>query len=503
MNILSLLSLFKKENKSLNLPNSLAIKKLKSVASTNNLLLYENITLYHHTQSFFVPLLLLDPLRGIYLVEHKEWTYDELKKANIQKATNQISSEETLAFERAHDFLKKKFNELTHSDGVPIYNYLLMENLNSDEYKHLDISFAELLPHKKIFFSNSSQNEIKEKLENASAPSASFPTVENIIGNILIQYCIIDNHNDLHLATKEQMDFIDSKISGHCVLSALSGSGKTSCVLLHAILEKLKNQKTKIIIVEPTTLSCDILKKKLLDIIEHAIIELDITSIEILTPIELLNMHLAKLGKETLRDKISVDALLMNKKFNIADIIICDDSDFMPLDFLSYVKHIQKKSNLLLVTNTNSNEETYLFSKTFRNKNENVFFHKTNPHAKAMHIISNLLKKNEAKEILVVSNSLSKEKLKDDLESFIRDKAVLLDSSQNLIDQDLNHLLLATYMDINGINAKFVILLDVCFAPRKELKYAFNLCEEAVYVLYEDECEQLNKLRNNFEDNKN
>ena len=146
MNLSSIFSLFKKKPKTRKLPDSLLIKKLKEVSKNNGLSIYENITIYHHTQSFFIPLLILDPTRGIYLFEYKEWSYDDLKNATVSKATNQDSSNKSLAYQKTHDFIKQKFNELTHNDGVPIYNYLLMENLNSDEYKHLDDSFKELLP---------------------------------------------------------------------------------------------------------------------------------------------------------------------------------------------------------------------------------------------------------------------------------------------------------------------------------------------------------------------
>ena len=38
-----------------------------------------------------------------------------------------------------------------------------MENLNLDQYKHLDSSFHELLPEDKIMFNDSSQESILQK----------------------------------------------------------------------------------------------------------------------------------------------------------------------------------------------------------------------------------------------------------------------------------------------------------------------------------------------------
>ncbi len=89
---------------------------------------------------------MLDSLRGLYLFESKEWTYGELKKADIQKAQKQENSNDTLAYENTQNIIKQKFNELTHNDGVPIFNYLLMENLTADEYEYLKVIFCFLSP---------------------------------------------------------------------------------------------------------------------------------------------------------------------------------------------------------------------------------------------------------------------------------------------------------------------------------------------------------------------
>jgi len=495
MNLSIFKSFFPKEKKKLTLPESLLIKKLKSVAHENNLLIYENITIYHHAMSYYIPLIILDTDRGIYLFEHKEWSYDELKSAKVEKATSQTSSSNTLAFEKSHEIIRQRFNELTHDDGVPIFNYLLMENLNADEYEHLDVSFQKLLPKHKVMFSNSSDKSILQKLENSPLSEKRLPRSADIIGSILVQHCITDNNNQLNLCSAEQMNFINATITGHSTLKAPAGSGKTNALLLKVILEKLQNEKKKIIIIKPTILSCDILKKKLLNIIEHAIIEIDLTTIEIITPVQLINKHLEKLSKPLLENSLFINQELMTKRVKLADTLFCDDADLLPSEFISYLKFLQEKSTLLLVSN-HSYEMTYEFTHSFRLHNQKQFFIKTNPHAKAMQLISKALENSKAEEIVVVSNSLSKEKLNDDLEYFISNKALLLDSSKNLINQNINNLLLSTYNDLNGINAKTIILLDICHAPHKELLYSFTLADESVYLLYEDECEQLNNLRN-------
>ncbi len=477
MNLSFFTSFLKKNNnKTLELPQSLLIKELKAVADESNLHIFENMTIYHHGINFFIPLLILDPNRGLFLFEYKDWSYDELKNAKIEKATNQESSKNTLAFEKSHTFIKRKFNELTHNDGVPIFNYLLMQNLNQDEYKHLDESFQALLPEDKIMFSDSSQNDILGKIMKSEFSTKPLPNVSDIMCTLLIQYCILDKDKTMHLASKEQMLFIDYKLAHSQTLSAPIGSGKTSSILLKAILEKLKNPKLSITIIKPTILACDVLKKKLLDTIEHAIIELDATSIEIITPPE-----------------------IMSKSYKFADLIICDDSELYSIELMKHLN--QHKKSLLIVKNLT---EAYdlTFTKSFKDENRKIFFIQANPHAKALQTIATLLKDNESKEILVVSNNLSQIKLKDDLKYFIKDKAVLLDSSKNLIDQELDNLLLSNYEDVNSIDAKYVILMDICYTDIDKLEYAYNLSQKDVYILYDEKCDNLALLRSKFESNK-
>ncbi len=502
MNIPFLTSFFKKKNKTLTVPDSILVKKLNAISEFSELTLYKDITIYHHTKSYPVPLMLLDTRRGIYLFERKDWSYDDLKNSKIEKAENQDSSKDTLSYQNTQNIIDKKFNELTHHNSVPIFNYLLMENLNADEYEHLDESFKELLPKDRVIFSDSNENEIIQKLEYSEISQKPLPSKEDIIGNLLIQHTVLRDDLSLKLCTDEQINFIDSEISGFEVLNSDVDSDKSTILLLKAIVEKLKNPDKKQIIIKPTVLACDILKRKLVDIVEHAIVEIDLTSIIIITPIDLINMHLRKLKRDTIVGTVIIDESLMRKAFDVADIIMCDDSNLMPDNFIQYLLHIQKRANLLLV-NSNIKEAHFTFERELKNEelNRDILFHKANPHAKALQLISKLLQTETAKGIVVVSNSLSKEKLNDDLEFFIKDKALLLDSSQNLVNQNFDSLLLLTYSDTNALKAEHLIMLDLCFTSQSEIEYALGMATNSVDIIYEDDCPEIEDLRIKYESN--
>ncbi|WP_455756757.1 DEAD/DEAH box helicase family protein [Sulfurimonas sp.] len=453
-------------NKTLELPKSLLIKKLQDTAIENGLHIFENINIYHHAQHYFIPLLILDESRGLFIFEHKDWSYDDLKNAKIEKASKLDSTNNTLAFEKSHEYIRRKFNEITHTDGVPIFNYLLMENLNESEYSHLSSSFQKLLPQDKIMFNDSSTNTILSKIMKSAVSEEKLPSASDIMCTLLVQYAILDEAGTFHLASNEQRKFINYSLPKDFTLLAAPGSGKTSSILLKAIVEKLKNPALKIIIIKPTILSCEILKRKLIDCIEHAIIEIDVTLIQIITPKE-----------------------FMKKPLKVADLIICDDSELYSQDFIGQLK--LGKTSLIMVENSKKLDDPRAFTKNYKNVYKENNFIQTNPHAKALQLISSLLETNSAKDILVVCSNSNKDKLQDDLEYFIKDEAILLDSSKSIVDQDLDTLILSSYDDIHSLDVKFAILMDVCDTDVKKLRYAYNLPKNSVYVLYEEKCKNL------------
>jgi len=497
MNIPFLNFILKRRNKDLAKLDSILVKKIKSLSFTSKLKVYKNVKIYHHLQIYSIPLLILDPERGIYIFEIKEWSYNDLRDVKIEKAQNQTSSQNTLAFDKTKDIIVKKFNELTHTDGVPIFNYLLLENLTQKEYEHLDDSFKNLIPECKVVFSDTLVDDISIKLKNDIKKNTSLPSLEKIFSTLFIQYAILDDKDKFHIATTEQIRFIDIQLKRLTILNGISASGKTSIILLKSIVELLEDSSKKIIIIKPTILACDILKKRLLDIVEHAIVEIDITSIEILTPIELLNKHREKL-KLDLNNSMLIEKKLFKKKFEVADIIICDDADLNEDDFIYYLQHIQKRSSLVLVNSKLKNDDVTL-KQSFRKACE-IHFHKSSSQIKAMHILANLSKE-KYKKILLIANKYTIENLQDDLKSYIDEPISRLDSSLHLIDQNFQNIIFCNYKENNSLTPNHVILMDLCSTSENEIKYAYNLSSKSVDILYEDDCIEVKRLKENYESN--
>ncbi|WP_193110508.1 hypothetical protein [Sulfurimonas paralvinellae] len=495
-------SFFKTKDETLIVPDSLLLKKIKSLSDNSDLIVFSNKEIFHHKTAYLIPLMIYDKLRDIYIFERKEWSYDDLKNATASKAEGVENSKNTLAFDKTHAIIKQKFNELLHNDGVDIFNYLLMENLSSDEYEHLNDSLQEILPKEKIIFSDSDTSEIFKKLQNAADENHSLPSADTVLGTLFIQYAIAQNSNEVHLCNNEQINFIDTDIKGVQNLCAPARSGKSYALLLKSIKELFQHKREKIILIKPTTLSKDILHQRFLELIEHAIIDIDLMAFEILTPLELINRHLAKLKMPLLDETLIIDTKLMQKSFDAADIILCDDANMIPAQFLSYLKHIQKKGDLLFVNNIDL-ESTFTFTKSYLPQTREVLFHQTNPLAKALHLVSSLLQTAEANEIIIVSSNNNRKKLQDDLAFFIEDKTITIDASKHLLEQELNSLLLTTYDDIFDLHAKHIILMDLCDEDKEKIKYACTLAEETLHILYEESCETIEGLKEQYESNEN
>ncbi|QFR49838.1 hypothetical protein FJR48_08905 [Sulfurimonas lithotrophica] len=466
--------LFKKKDKknNLHIPDTILIKKLKSVCEKNNCKILENTTLFHHSSQIDIPLMAIDPKRGIYIFEYKDWTYSDLANYEIKKSHNNKQSKNTLAFEKTNNFINTKFNEILHNDFVDIFNYLLAENLTFEDYEHLDEEKKSLLPYDKVIFCDNDEDNIRKKLENSRDINNNLPDIDFIMANLLTQYLILDK-KDIHFATDEQRAFIDDLSNNNHIiaLNGLASSGKTTTLILKAIYLQLLSSQNSVCIIEPTKLSCDIVKQSIIELIEYSIINVDATSINVLTPEEFLN------AKTT-------------------TYVFCDDASLIDESLVEQIISKCSKAKLSLVNPADTYEHFYKLTKSFHNKIDIEFIQK-HPYAAAMQYI-NYYSNENSKTILCVASIETGKKLSEDLSSYIKEEAVLLDSSKKLIDQKKSFLTLSDYKNVSAQRSEIVILLDVCDVSQSELSYAINLANEKVFLIYEDECPSITTLKKIF-----
>jgi len=471
-----LYNLFKKDPKQkLLTPDSILIKKIKSVCENNNLKVLENTTIYHHSQSILVPLMILDPKRGLYILEYKDWTYDDLENYELKRSQNNQHSKNTLAYDKINHFINTKFNEILHNDCVKFFNFLIAENLSFVDYEHLSDEKRHLLPHNKVIFCDNNEAEILKKLNSASEVDNSLDEEDFILANLLTQYLVLHKEN-VSLATNEQINYIIDSNAHHNTsnivsLNGLAFSGKTTSLILKAIYLKLLSKDNTVTIIEPTTLSCDVVKQSILELIEYSIVNIDVTSIHVYTPNEFLDHKVTKY-------------------------ILCDDASLIEDNLLDKIISKSSKSKLTLVNPKNRYEHFYKLTKSFHT-DTNIEFVQCNPYSSAMQKISTYSQETD-KTILCVSSIDTSEKLNEDLLTYLTSEAILLDSSKNLIDQEESSVVLSDYKNINAQRSDIVILLDICEASQAELSYAINLAYEKVFLIYEDECDSITTLKKIF-----
>ena len=455
------LPFFNKKEHLLVVPDSILVKQLKSLSTHANIEVLHNIEIFHHKESFTIDLMLLDNTRGLYIFESKQWSFEELKNATVQKAHNQKRDSNTLAFQQAHSIIKNKLGEVLHDNNIAIHNYLLMENLSAHEYEHLNDSLKSLLPKERIIFNDSSPFEILNKLAKVSDPHPPLPG-KQILATLLTQYTIPSyNGKEVYLCNQEQKEWIQKPVQGIFNLSSPPNAGASSILLLKAIYEVFTNRCSSVTIVKPTATAQDFACVQLEEIINHGRIDLDLSRITVTTP----------------------------QKVEKADLILCDDAFALDDDFVRFLQKMQKRHALVFVNLPESSLETQQLSHSFTPKEFDLRFVRTNPYPKAIHLLYILTHHDPKTTVAVVSSQKTQQQLHEDLQGFL--EVALLD----LQHKTKPGVMLCNYEQVYDLHANYLLALDACEVSHDILNYAIHKADTKSYVLYEQNCDTLATLR--------
>ncbi|SFV75423.1 hypothetical protein MNB_SM-3-975 [hydrothermal vent metagenome] len=479
--------------KTLKVPESLLLKRLKATAIKNNLFVYDGVVIFYERKHYHLPLIIFDENRGLYLFEHKQWTYDELKNSTIKTYDKSLQADNTLTYTKFHQIFQTKLEQFFKGKKLPIHNFLLMENLDEEQYERLDDSFKKLLPKSRIFFSDLKEKAIIKKLFSVSKQKKKIFSPAQLFYRLLFQYTILDDTLQPKLATQQQIDFIYQDIIEHSVLNGRVGSGKSATLATKVIFEHLKNRYNKILVIKANKMACDFFMQKLQAFAQDKTLMIDFEYIEVLTPKEVLQKHLSKLGKKRVDDKLVIEKWLLRKRSKLYNLIFCDDADFLPADFITYLLNVYKKIPVLFVSNS---ELDHKFSFDISFKEQSTLFFQDEPYEKTISLVKELLRKYDAKDIMIVSDPPSRTILYTEFKQQLEIPITLLDNTKTSQEQNLETLVLSTYYDFFGIEKKYIIILDICLAPYKELAYLFFLSKEQTYLIYEEECDVIVSLKN-------
>jgi hypothetical protein len=480
---------------------------LQTYANEHQLPFLKSIPIFHRQNKEQIVSLLFDPHRGIYLFDRVGWKIDQIKNATAHRATPDKRDKADVKVDSIHDFIRRKFNEVLHTDGCELINFLIFDAISKEAFETLDPSFHALMPQERLIFSDDTQDEIKEKLLNALEFLTTPLEASTLLGALFFHLNILpDNlHKNSALLTKDQQNFINHDLENLTTLSGNYGSGKTSLILLKSIYELLLHPEYKIIIVMPTLAVCDLLKKQLLDIIEYAIIDIDLVSIQVLTPQQVVSQHYQKLYKNESFSFAKITPKMFHHQYQSSDLIFCDDSYLMEDEFIRYLMKQQAKKKLCLVTReANGKKNNFVLSNSFRSPHAfldvcshlhtaqhstdtNLHLLEGNPYMQIMLILQNLLKDIEHSQLLIaVPHSQFALKLLDEINNFYGTIAHIYKADEGLLNQDFAQILIATHNELSHLQREHVVAVKDQHTDEKYFCHAVGRASKSLYVIASD-----------------
>jgi Fe-S cluster biosynthesis and repair protein YggX len=484
-------TLFSTPQKKPKLPDSQLVKNIKQFAQEKNYPLFEDVTIYHRSESITLPLALFIPNGGLVIFSVHNWNVNELKNVKATTTHSVTPSQNSIAFEKRNEFIKEKFFDLTNTESLVLYNFIVFDNISKDEYKQIDTSLQSLLQEEKIFFSDFTVKEIEEKLHIQTQNKLS---IDATLPYIFSQYLII-NDTQVAFANPLQREFIDSTLEQTYYLQGERFSGKTNCIVQKALLEQLQNPKRKIVIVAPSKYHQERLHQLFLQIIEASSIVIDMTKIEILLPSEILQLHSSKYKQEkSSGDTQQIDHFLMQKEFFLADILFCDDTFALPSQFVTYLKQLQKKHTIVFVNSTD--EETSLHFTQSYAKSEAVFL-QGGEYQLLLQTLYELHTKDPKATFALYIQSNKKEAIAQDIEGFCGIEAMPLTTEKT----PKTPLVILSYNFKAPLQCDYTLFTDICTQESQTLTMLRDSSKKRSFIIYKEECDTITTLKKEQKDN--
>ncbi|MBN2895548.1 MAG: hypothetical protein JXK05_06625 [Campylobacterales bacterium] len=479
-----------------------AVTRLETLAHEEAAVLLTSIPIYLRQATQTIEALLFDPYRGIYIFECCDWRYETLKGVTAERPRADDKRVRDITLESAYTFISRKFNEILHTDPCEINSFLIFEHLNSEEFERLDASFHALLPRDRLIFADESIEQSTSKL-HAVTNRRDTPLSDSLILGALFFHLQIpaDNlHDDRPLLSKEQSDFMQSDLPPLASLSGPYGSGKSTLVLLKAILYLLQKKAKTVLIIAATQAACDLLKKELLEIVEYAIIDIELTSIRILTPEQLIAQHYQRLYKKESFSFAKITPKMLSHHYFAAEIIFCDDSHLLEPEFIAYLRHLQRKHALCLVRREPSGAAgDYSLTHSFRTPpsllklcddpqntsiTEGVQKVQGNPYMYTLLKLQKLLEHYGYSDLLIiVPHAQFALKLLDEINSYYGTISSLYQAHEGLLVQELDRILIATVSEIAHLQRPVVVLVCEGTYDQERFCHALTRASKEIYLI--------------------
>jgi hypothetical protein len=497
-----------------------AFETLKNVSIRNDLILLENATVFSRRESTLIPLLLFDPFRGFFVFDAKSWDYAYLKDCKAKASIQSASLQNNIRVDAHQTLITQKLNEVLHHDGCAVTNFVLFEKLTEAEFDRLDDSFGVLLPKHRVVFADESPQSILQKLHDVEHYYDIPLDPALLLGKLFVQFGILPDatHSGMRFATEEQREFITRTPADPVVqIVGTYGSGKSTALLLKAVYEKLKSPKRRIVLLEPTPSACEAQKRRLFELGKHALITFDDAAIEIMTTQELVDQHYGRLYKKSNAEAGVITSKMMKSKFDIADLLLCDDATLLDDAIIRYLIHIQQKRHLILAATQpiDDSYQTHALRSSFRCPDDllslieentiesdaatevnSVSCASGNPYLHALVRLSELLQVREPGEILILTADADMSSaMRDEINGYFGEMAELLPSLSNpQYKPEAQKICITEIQNASGLENKAVILCGICRSEPELLRYALGRASESMSVILDESCDEIPPL---------
>jgi len=260
-----------------------------SIADAHGIL-YIDFTLFHHSDVLSIDLLVFLPHYGLYLGEKISWKNSDLKGANIERSSRKNKKSSTTHLESTEKMLHQKLEDVLSFDSTPIERFFWMEHLSEAEFEALDSSFHNLLPKERLLFCDDDIQTIQDKLMSCRSYQNIPYSKLKVLGSLQAHTLLLPTATEPFGAflDNDQQVFLDTPLTqSPLMLGGECASGK-STVLVRKILQiLLEDLDAKIMIITPTLLNGETLRQELIALADFAVVDLDFTRLQFLSPSEL------------------------------------------------------------------------------------------------------------------------------------------------------------------------------------------------------------------------
>jgi len=453
-------------------------------AETANCHFFVDVPLFHHNESVTFPFLLIDRYRGAVLIEELAWDFKSLQGVKASEARKGTRKKD-IEVDRPRRIFARKLDTTLCRQECRLESFVYFSSLTAEEFSRLDPSFHRLIPANLAIFSDEPHAAIFEKLSAPFEYRDQPLDMEELQRALFIQYTLLPDelYPEHRQLTPQQKHYLDAELPARSLLMGSYGSGKSSVLLLKALYEQLRRPDLSITLVLPTQTACEQARKRLLEIIEHAVVHLDPTAIRIVTP---------------------EFAVLDASKRALPDLLFIDDAHLIPSVQLGTIAKMCKKGGLhlsaaerpaldvdtLYPLNHNfrlpRSLEEALFGAPDIQPGPTLDIFNGNGFILTLHRLRHLLKRSAPGDImLVVPDRTFGAALSEEIAEFSGLDTTLLDPRQSLLNQRMEQLLVVAIGDTGGLQRKDVIVIaDTGSNDPEQIRHALSRAARSACLIY-------------------